>query len=139
MRPEQAEGGAGDEVALGVEAVVDGGVGSEEALGGPLGFEALLLALASSDREVRTLDAIVVAQSSRSMDRFEAELLHRGTVGFQPVGDDRLGPDALVAEQLAHKPQRRFSVAVLLHEHVQHLAFVVDRAPQPHSLATDFH
>jgi hypothetical protein len=45
---EDPQSGSGDEVALKVEVVVDGGVHAEEALGGSSRLEALLLALSSS-------------------------------------------------------------------------------------------
>ncbi len=48
---------------LDVEGVVDRGVGGEEALGGSLGLEALLLAFSSSDRQVRVLDPVVLAEA----------------------------------------------------------------------------
>jgi len=52
---------------LRVEGVVDGGVSYEEALGGPSGFEPLLLALSSPDRQMRVLGTVVVSQSSWSV------------------------------------------------------------------------
>src|SRR5438105_9419886 len=45
---EDPQRGSGDEVALQVEGIVDGGVHAEETLGGSSRLEALLLALSSS-------------------------------------------------------------------------------------------
>lgn len=53
--------------------------------------------------------------------------------------DDRLGAKTVIRVQLAHMFERRFRIPVLLHEHVEHLAFVVHGAPQPHALTTDLH
>jgi hypothetical protein len=53
LRPEQAKGGSTDQVGLGIEGVVDNGMGGEESLGGALGLELLLLPFSSPD-----LDAI---------------------------------------------------------------------------------
>ena len=52
LRPEGAQGTAGDQVALEVEAVVDGGVQGNEALRGRGRFEPLHLALSSPHRLV---------------------------------------------------------------------------------------
>ena len=48
-------------MSLDVEGIVDRGVSGEETLGGGLGFEALLLSLSSSDRQVGVLDPVVFA------------------------------------------------------------------------------
>ena len=57
---EDPQCGSGDEVALKVEVVVDGGVHTEEALGGSSRLEALLLALLSSLGLMRILRPIVL-------------------------------------------------------------------------------
>ena len=64
---EAAQVGAADQVGLGVEGVVDGGVGGEEPLGGALGLEPLHPPLSSSDRQMRVLRPIVLAQSPGSV------------------------------------------------------------------------
>lgn len=51
-RSKCTHGLAGNEVTLDGEGVVDCGMGGDEALGLPLGFEALHLALSSSDWKV---------------------------------------------------------------------------------------
>lgn len=56
-----AEGVSADQVSLGVEGVVDGGVGGEETLGGSLALEQLHLSLSSSDRQVRVLRPVVLS------------------------------------------------------------------------------
>ena len=60
---------------LDVEGVVDRRMGDEEALGRGLGFEQLLLAFSSSNREVRVLDPVVLAEPSRAMDVPEIQLI----------------------------------------------------------------
>jgi hypothetical protein len=49
----------------------------------------------------------------------------------QPVGHQQIGREALFLEQLAHQFHRRSFVAPPLHEQVEDLAFVVNRAPEP--------
>src|SRR5215467_6708836 len=60
-------------------------------------------------------------------------------VGAQLVGDQQVGSEALLLEQLAHQSQRRPSVAPTLNQHVEDLAFVVDGTPQIHPLTGDPH
>ena len=67
-------------MALDVEGVVDRGVGGEETLGRGLGFEALLLAFSSSDRQVGVLDPVVFLQPARLVDLSPAELSKRRSV-----------------------------------------------------------
>src|SRR3984893_215798 len=57
--------GSGDEVALKVEGVVNGGVHAEEALGGSSRLEALLLALSSSHGLMRILCPIILCALTR--------------------------------------------------------------------------
>jgi hypothetical protein len=49
---------------LKVEAVLDGSVGGEEALGGALRFELLLFPFSSSDRQVRVFGSVVGAHAA---------------------------------------------------------------------------
>jgi hypothetical protein len=51
---------AADQMTLGVEGVVDGGVGGEKALGGSWTFEALHPSLPLSDGQVRVLRPVVL-------------------------------------------------------------------------------
>jgi len=46
--------------------------------------------------------------------------------------------DALIAKQFPEQIQRRVLVATLLDQDVQHLAFVINRAPEVHSPARNF-
>lgn len=57
--PKAAEGRSADQVGLGIEGVIDGGVGGEESLGLTLGFEPLHLPLSASDRQVRILSPLL--------------------------------------------------------------------------------
>jgi hypothetical protein len=47
--------------------------------------------------------------------------------------------NALILEQFPQKLQRRLFVAALLNKDIEHLAFIIDRAPEIHPPATDFH
>jgi hypothetical protein len=59
---EDPQCGSGDEVALKVEGVVNGGVHAEEALGGSSRLEPLQLAFASSHHLMRIFRAIVASE-----------------------------------------------------------------------------
>jgi hypothetical protein len=59
---EDPQYGSGDEVALKIEGIVDGGIHAEEALGGSHRFEALHFALASSHCLMRILRPIVPSE-----------------------------------------------------------------------------
>ena len=52
-------------------------------------------------------------------------------VRAQLVGHQHIGREALFLEQLAHQFHGCSLVAPSLHEQVENLAFVVNRAPQP--------
>ena len=52
---------------LQIEGVVDCGVGGDEVLSLTLGLETLHLALASSDRNMRVFNPVVLAQSARTV------------------------------------------------------------------------
>jgi len=67
----------------------------------------------------------------------ELELAQRGSVRRQAVGDDRLRLHRLVAQEALQKRQSCVVIPPLLHHDVQHLALVVDRAPEVHPLAAD--
>lgn len=58
-----------DQMALHVEGVVDRSVGGKESLRRGLGFEPLLLAFSSSDRQVGVLNAVVFPQPARPVWR----------------------------------------------------------------------
>jgi hypothetical protein len=55
----------------------------------------------------------------------------RRSVGAQPIGDERLGREALLPEQFAHELRGRLRVAPPLHKEFENLALVVDRPPEP--------
>jgi hypothetical protein len=99
LGPEAAEGWSADQVGLGVEDVVDGGVGGEEPLGWTLRFKLLLLSLSSSDDQVRVFHAVIFPQSAGSVAVLATQIPHCGGVGSQSVGRDRLWMDTLILEQ----------------------------------------
>src|SRR6266852_9571732 len=61
---EDAQRWAGDQMALNIECVVDGGMQGEEALSRSCGLEPLHLSLASADRLVRNFRPVVLPQAS---------------------------------------------------------------------------
>src|SRR5216684_6814739 len=67
----------------------------------------------------------------------EAEVPQRGTVRTQLVSGHPLRREALFPQQLAHEFDGRAAVAPSLKQHVEDLAFVVDRAPEIHPFAGD--
>jgi hypothetical protein len=71
------------------------------------------------------------------MDVGEAEFGQCCAIGFEPVGDDDGGLNRLIAKQALQELQSRIGVPLSLHYKVQHLAFVIDGAPQIHLLAPD--
>jgi hypothetical protein len=77
----------GDEMALMVERIVDGGVHAEEALGGSCRLEPLHLALSPSHDLVRVLGPIILPYSLL-MTAGQTELSEGGAVGPQFVGHD---------------------------------------------------
>jgi hypothetical protein len=135
---EDAKRSAGGEMALDVECVVGGGVNGQETLGGSGRFETLHLALASSCRLMRILSPIVPAQTLVVASRQSDFGLCR-TVRPQLVGHQHIGREALFLEQLAHQFHRCSLVAPSLHEQVENLAFVINRAPEPELPARDRH
>ena len=72
-------------MALEVERVVNGGVHAEKALGRSGRLEALHLALSSSDRLVRILGPVVLAQTLLMPGR-KTQVSPRGAIGPQLVG-----------------------------------------------------
>jgi hypothetical protein len=58
-------------------------------------------------------------------------------VRAQLVGGHPLRREALFSQQLAHELDGRAAVSPALKQHVEDLAFVIDRAPQIHPLASN--
>ena len=83
---------------FGVEAVIDGGVGGEEALGGALRFELLLFSFSSSDREMGVFRPIVLFQAARTMAVGKTDFPHGLGIRTKLVGDDGFGAHARVLQ-----------------------------------------
>src|SRR6202046_5407064 len=87
---------------------------------------------------MRILSSLVLAQ---------APLVPRGQTDFglcravraQLVGHQDIRREALFLEQLAHQFHRCSFIAPPLHEQLENLAFVVNRAPEPELPARDRH
>ena len=59
----------------------------------------------------------------------KTELFKRRTIGAETISNDKLGLDVLILQQPPQQPQRGSRVAAFLDDHVDNLAFVIDRAP----------
>jgi hypothetical protein len=67
----------------------------------------------------------------------EPEVPQRCAVRAQLVGGHRLWREALFSQQLAHELDGGTAVSTALKQHVEDLAFMIDRAPEIHPLASD--
>ena len=132
--------GPGDEVALKIERVVDGGMDTEEALRGSSCLEPLNLALASSHRLMGVLHAIVLPQPLL-MTAGQAQVPESRSVGAELVGSQQCRRETLFLEELAHQLECCALVAPALNQHVENLALVINCAPQVHPFASnpDYH
>src|SRR5436305_2013188 len=65
----------------------------------------------------------------------EPEMPERGTVRAQLIGGHPPRCETLFSQQLAHQPDCRTAVSPALKQHIEDLAFVVDRAPEMHPFA----
>ncbi len=91
----------------------------------------------SSKRLVRILGAIV--QPATDLARVDgAQYFERNAVGGQSIRDDRLGR-AMPAKRIPQKLQRRLLVPALRHKAFEHLALVIDRAPEIVLHGVDLH
>jgi hypothetical protein len=133
---EPAERGAGDEVALQIEGVVDRSVDREKALSRRRRFETLHLPLASSHRLVGVLRPVVLA-NALLMASAKPEMAARSPVGPKSIGDEHARRIALLPEELAHQPKGGCLVALGLDEQVEDLTFAVDGSPKVHAPAAD--
>jgi hypothetical protein len=124
-------------MALDVEGVVHGGMDREEFLRRAGALEALHLALPPSRRLMRILDAIVFP-SPALMAALDPQIADRCAVSPQVVRDQSLGDEGVFLEKLAHQFQRGMLVSLGLDQHVEDLAFGVDRAPEIEHSAVDF-
>jgi hypothetical protein len=127
---------AGNEMALEVEGVVDGGVDREKSLRRASRLEALHSSLPQPDRQVRALRPIV-ASPAGDVSSGHAEKIQCGPVGGAFVGYDAIRCEALLLQQFAHQLQRSHPVAAGLNQDIQNFSFAVDRPPQIHALAID--
>jgi hypothetical protein len=87
---------------------------------------------------VGILSSIVLAQTL-IMASAQSQFRLCRAIGAQLVGHQHLGREALFLEQLSHQFHRCSLVALSLHEQIENLAFVVDRAPQPELPAANDH
>jgi hypothetical protein len=135
---EDAQRRPGDEMALKVERVVDGGVHTEKALGGCSRFEPLHLALSPSHDLMRVL-SLIVHPEPLLMAAGQMEIPEGGAVGPQLVGHNQPGREALLSEKFAHQLRGSPPVSPRLDQDIEDLALVIDGAPQIHSPSSDAH
>jgi len=83
--------------------------------------------------DMRILGAVVVKQSFWTMVIAETKPLKRCAVRTTPSVDNDLRPDMLVFQQPTQESENCSSTAPLPHNHVTHLAFIIDYA----ALATE--
>src|SRR5271167_1201503 len=86
---------------------------------------------------MRILSSIVLP-SPALMPAFDPKLSSRGAVCSQVVGDQPLGSEGILLQELAHQLQRGVLVSLGLDQHIEDLAFGVDGTPEIHHPAFNF-
>ena len=135
---EGPQGRSGDEMALQVEGVVDGGMQAEKSLRGAGRFEPLHLALSSSHSLMRVLGPVVHAPPLL-VPAGQAKSPESGGIGGQLIGDRHLWCKAVLLQQLAHQPLGCPLVPARLDQDIEDLALLIDSPPQIHAPAGDPH
>src|SRR5208337_1878468 len=80
----------------------------------------------------------VVLPSPPFVPAFDPEVPGRGAVRSQVVGDQSLRNEGIPLQKLAHQFQRGVLVSLGLDQHIEDLAFGVDRPPKVNHSAVDF-
>jgi hypothetical protein len=119
------------------EMIVDGGVDGGEGLQRSHAPEAQHRPLPSSQWQVRVLRPIVEVASCL-LKSGGAHLAQSRAVRAQTIRDDRLRR-SMPPHRFLQEFQRRLAISALRHKGFQHLAFVIDRAPEVVRLAVDLH
>ena len=119
---------SGNQMALDVEGVVDGGVGREKPLRRSSRFETLHSSFPLSDWQVRILGSVVLP-ATKIMALGKAQILQSSTVRWQFVCDNGNRDKALLSQQFAHQFERRLLVSARPNQDIQHFAFAIDSAP----------
>ena len=135
-RPEFTKGTAGDQVALDIEVIVDGGMGSKEPLRRSRRSESAPLAFSAARRLVRNFCA-VVRPSAGHMTASQVKIAQSRTVGAKPIGDDGVRQVSLPFQQPAHELEGCPPITPRLHDDIENFALVVDGAPEIVELAAD--
>ncbi len=134
--PEGAECGSGNQVTLGVEVVVDGGVDRKKALRRSGRFEAPRLTFSSSDRPMRVLGSIVLPQSLL-VPRRQSKFPESPSVGSRFVGDGKSWCETMCLQEFAHQLQRAGLATPGLDQEIQNLTFAIHGRPRIHRIAAD--
>lgn len=77
---------------------------------------------------MRDLCSIVQATTS-ALSTDQADVRERGAIGSEPIGDDG-GRCRSLLQESPHVFQDRLPISLRLNEHVEHLAFIFDCAPE---------
>ena len=101
---------------------------------GQITTAAAVLVVVSGDGS-SPLDCFPAAGPAGGWPQFEE--IERSAVGRQPVGCAAFGLDRLVVQQALKQLRCGLRVTPALDQDVQDLAFVINRAPQVHSLSAD--
>lgn len=85
------------------------------------------------------LGPVVIPHSTRLVAIGQTQIPGRSTVRSQLVGDNGVGPPALVPQQFPQQSKGCGLVPAFLDQQVEDLALVVHGPPEKHPLAADLH
>ncbi len=128
----------GDQMAAGVERVVQGCMDGKKSLCRAGRSEALHLSFSSSDRNMGAFDPIVLPPSSMMPSR-EAEFTNGRGVGPKLIRDQCARCKAMSLHKLPHQLQGCAPIAFRLDQDIQHLAILIDSALPVHAPAANRH
>lgn len=122
-----------------IEDVSDGGVDGEGSLSRRPGLELLLFLLPPSDRRMGVLRSIFPAHTARPVTIGEAQIPGRSPLRDELVGENCVGINGLVPQELSQQHQHCGLIATLRDQHAQNVTLVADCARQDHPPAADLH
>jgi hypothetical protein len=106
-------------------------------LADPGALEPLHLALSPPRRLMRIFSSVVLP-SPALMSSFDPKLSSRGAVGSQIVGDQPLGGEGILFQELAHQFQRGVLVSLGLDQHIEDFASASTARQKVDHSAVDF-
>ena len=125
------------EAALQIEVVVDGGVDGGGLLQTSHATKPMHRPFSSSRWQVRVLDPVVQPAAS-CLQVLRSQSWQGVPIRRQVIGDDLLGP-TVSAHQSPEEFQRRAFVSTLGDDRFEHLALMIDGAPEVMPLGIDLH